>query len=124
MDSKQITLGSVSSKFAITPSISAYKEYIYYSGTNPKIYMFNYETEENILAANLNDHNSDDEVYQNVQVNPKTGDAYMTSLKSYSEYKLNHVTIFSFDNGKLKFKDAHKDHLSFPAGVFFTDSFN
>lgn len=124
IESKDINLGSVATGFAITPSISAYNEYIYYSGTNSKIYMFNYNTEDNILAADLKEHNSDEVVYQNVQVNPKTGDAYMTSLKSYSEYKLNHVTIFSFDNGKLKFKDAHKDHLAFPAGVFFTDSFN
>lgn len=123
-ESKTITEGNVSRGSAATPSISAYKGEIYYSGTQFTIYMLNFLTGENKKVADLKAHTDDTVVYQTVQVNPANGDTYMTTIKDWGDSGSNNINVFTHEPMKLTFLKQYKDLLAYPAGVYFPENYN
>lgn len=127
-EAKTISMGDLNPGFArpATPMISAYKDEIYYSGAKPIIYVLNFKTGENKQVTNVREFTDDGVIYQTVQVNPKTGDAYMTTLKGFgSDSSYNNINIFKHEGlMSLGTPKQYKDLLAFPAGVYFPENYN
>ena len=121
---KTITEGNVSRGFVATPSISAFKDEIYYSGSQPTVYVFNFKTGENKKVLSVRDYTDDTIVYQNIQINPLVGTGYMTTLKGFgNDYLQNNINIFNHEEMNLVLDREIKDILAFPAGVFFPEAY-
>lgn len=123
-ETKEITKGDVSRGFAATPSISAYKDEIYYSGTQSLVYVFNFKTGVNKEVYSTSKETSDTVIYQNIQVNPITGAGFMTTIKGFGgDYVYNNIHMLKHDEMNLTLDRLIPDILAFPAGVFFPEAF-
>lgn len=107
-----------------SPAISAKGNALYFNSSETEIYRHNftagtteklYNVGENVENANI--------VYGSVAVNPTNGDVYMNTIKDYSEYTTNTISIFNFEYDKEPLLHNLKNYTSFPGGIYFTDSF-
>lgn len=123
-ETKSISEGSISRGFAATPSISAYKDEIYYSGTQSSVYVLNFKSGENKKVYSTSDKTDDAIVYQNIQVSPINGTGYMTTIKNFGgDYVYNNIHELKHSDMSLSFGRLIPDMLAFPAGVFFPEAF-
>ncbi|SEW52775.1 DUF5074 domain-containing protein [Chitinophaga arvensicola] len=120
-----ITTGSVSAGFGATPGITAKGDTLYFSGAGTKIYrhIFSMGTTEFMVDAKSMVENANI-VYNNIAVHPLTGEVYLNTIKAYGwDYLVNNTSVFNF-SGKAALSANYKNHTKFPAGTFFTYSFN
>ena len=120
-----ITTGSLSAGFGATPGITAKGDTLYFSGAGTKIYrhVFSVNTTEFMVDAKTMVENAN-VVYNNIAVHPVTGEVYLNTMKGYGgNYLFNSISVFNFSNGAV-LSANYKDYTNFPAGTFFTYSFN
>ncbi|RFS21883.1 DUF5074 domain-containing protein [Chitinophaga silvatica] len=120
-----ITTGSVSAGSGATPGITAKGDTLYFSGAGTKIYrhIFSMGTTEFMVDAKTMVENAGI-VYNNIAVHPITGEVYMNTLKGFGlNYLVNNISIFNFSNG-VALSANYQNSTKFPAGIFFTYSFN
>ncbi|MGN7819327.1 DUF5074 domain-containing protein [Chitinophaga sp. 22536] len=120
-----IITGSVSAGFGATPGITAKGDTLYFSGAGTKIYrhVFSMGATEFMADAKTVVQNANI-VYNNIAVHPVTGEVYLNTMKAYGrDYLTNNISVFNFNNKDI-LSANYKDHTKFPAGIFFTESFN
>lgn len=120
-----ITAGSVSAGWGATPGITAKGDTLYFSGAGTKIYrhIFSMGSTEFMVDAKSMVENANI-VYNNIAVHPVTGEVYMNTMKGYGwDYLINNISVFNFSN-KAAVSANYKNYTNFPAGIFFTYSFN
>lgn len=120
-----IITGSVSAGFGATPGITAKGDTLYFSGAGTKIYrhVFSSGSTEFMADAKTMVENANI-VYNNIAVHPVTGEVYMNTMKAYGvNYLINNISVFNFSN-KATVSANYKNYTNFPAGIFFTDSYN
>jgi Domain of unknown function (DUF5074) len=120
-----ITTGSVSAGFGATPGITAKGDTLYFSGAGTKIYrhIFSLGSTEFMADAKTMVQNANI-VYNNIAVHPLTGEVYLNTMKAYGwDYLVNNTSVFNF-SGKAALSVNYNNHTRFPAGIFFTYSFN
>ena len=120
-----ITTGSVSAGFGATPGITAKGDTLYFSGAGTKIYrhVFSMGSTEFMVDAKTMVENANI-VYNNIAVHPITGEVYLNTIKAYGwDYLINSTSVFNFSS-KAALSTNYKNHTKFPAGTFFTYSFN
>lgn len=120
-----ITTGSVSAGFGATPGITAKGDTLYFSGAGTKIYrhIFSTGSTEFMADAKTMVENANI-VYNNIAVHPVTGEVYMNTIKAYGwDFLINNISVFNFSNG-VSLSANYKNYTNFPAGTFFTYSFN
>ena len=107
-----------------TPSIGAKGDTLYFSNNTTTIYRHIFGQKKTEKMVNTADYIEDAKMlYNNIGVDPENGDVYMTTIKGYgNDYKMNNITVFNFDKQKVPVAN-YQNHTSFPAGVFFTESF-
>ncbi len=121
----EISTGSVSAGFGATPGITAKGDTLYFSGAGTKIYrhIFSMGTTEFMVDAKTMVENANI-VYNNIAVHPVTGEVYLNTIKAYGwDFLINNTSVFNFSN-KAALSTNYKNHTRFPAGIFFTYSFN
>ncbi|MBV7530890.1 DUF5074 domain-containing protein [Chitinophaga sp. sic0106] len=121
----EITTGSLSAGFGATPGITAKGDTLYFSGAGTKIYrhVFSLNTTEFMVDAKTMVENAGI-VYNNIAVHPVTGEVYLNTIKGYGlNYLINNISVFNF-SGDAALSANYKDYTNFPAGTFFTWSFN
>jgi hypothetical protein len=121
----EISAGSLSAGFGATPGITAKGDTLYFSGAGTKIYrhVFSVGTTEFMVDAKIMVENAG-VVYNNIAVHPLTGEVYLNTIKGYGPaYLFNSMSVFNF-SGKPVLSNNYKDYTKFPAGIFFTYSFN
>ena len=62
-------------------------------------------------------------IYNTCAVHPLTGKVYFNSIKSYADYKINHISVFDFSGDEPELSANYENHTAFPAGTFFTYNF-
>jgi hypothetical protein len=120
-----ITTGSVSAGVAATPGITAKGDTLYFSGAGTKMYrhLFSTGTTEFLADAKTMVENANI-VYNNIAVHPISGEVYMNTIKGYGwNFQVNNTSVFNFSH-KATLSTNYQNHTSFPAGIFFTWSFN
>lgn len=115
----------LSAGWGSTPAISAKGEMIYFGNNETKIYRHNFTTGETQLMVNVPDHVENAEItYNTLAVNPTNGDVYVNTIKGYGvDFTTNNISVFNFENGNSTLVNNYQDLTAFPAGVFFTYSF-
>lgn len=108
-----------------TPGISAKGDTIYFSNASSKVY-------RHIFSAKQTDMLTDVKplienfgmLYNNLAVNPSTGNIYITTIKGYGmAFLINDITVWKDAGMELKLVSDYKNYIHFPAGTFFTESF-
>ena len=123
MATNEITEGGVGAGWGATPGIGAKGDTIYFSNASTTIYRHIFSQKKTEKMTNVTDHVADAKMaYNNLGVDPVTGEVYFTSIKGWSDFKVNDILVFDFDKQKAPVAD-YKNCTSFPAGVFFTESF-
>ncbi|NML37726.1 DUF5074 domain-containing protein [Chitinophaga sp. G-6-1-13] len=123
--SNDIITGSVSAGFGATPGITAKGDTLYFSGAGTKIYrhVFSMGSTEFMVDAKTVVENANI-VYNNIAVHPVTGEVYLNTIKAYGrDYLINNISTFNFNN-KAVVSANYKNYTNFPAGIFFTESYN
>ncbi|NIG55712.1 DUF5074 domain-containing protein [Chitinophaga sp. Cy-1792] len=121
----EISTGSLSAGFGATPGITAKGDTLYFSGAGTKIYrhIFSLNTTEFMVDAKTMVENANI-VYNNIAVHPITGEVYLNTIKAYGwDFLINNTSVFNF-SGKAALSANYKNYTHFPAGTFFTWSFN
>ncbi|NSL86169.1 DUF5074 domain-containing protein [Chitinophaga sp. Mgbs1] len=120
-----ITTGSLSAGWGATPGITAKGDTLYFSGAGTKMYrhIFNQGTTEFIADAKTMVANANI-VYNNIAVHPITGEVYMNTIKGYGlNFLINNISVFGMSN-KATLSANYQNYTNFPAGIFFTCSYN
>jgi hypothetical protein len=115
----------VSAGFAATPGITAKGDTLYFSGAGTKIYrhIFSMGSTAFMVNAKTMVENANI-VYNNIAVHPLTGEVYLNTIKGYGwDFLVNNISVFNFSN-KATLSANYKNYTNFPAGIFFTYSFN
>lgn len=107
-----------------SPAISAINDTIYFSNGTQQInrHIFSSGKTEAVVDVTtlVPDANI---VYGNLGVNPRTGIIFFTTIKDYSEYTTNNITLINARGAAPKLVENYKGYTRFPAGVFFTNNF-
>lgn len=114
----------LSAGWGSTPAISAKGDMIYFGNDEAKIYRHNFTTGETQLMVNVPDRVENAGItYNTLAVNPTNGDVYVNTIKDWTEFTTNNISVFNFENGNSTLVNNYQDLTAFPAGVFFTYSF-
>lgn len=104
--------------------ISAKGNKLYFNSNEVKIYSHDFTSGETKMLYNVGDNiENANMVYGSVAVNPKNGDVYINTIDGYGSYTTNNISIFNFEHDSEPLLHNLKNHTSFPAGIYFTDSF-
>lgn len=104
--------------------ISAKGNKLYFNSNEVKIYSHDFTSGETQMLYNVGDNIENAKmVYGSVAVNPKNGDVYINTIDGYASYTTNNISIFNFEHGSEPLLHNLKNYTSFPAGIYFTDSF-
>lgn len=120
-----VTTGSVSAGVGATPGITAKGDTLYFSGAGTKIYrhIFTVGSTEFLMDAKTMVENANI-VYNNIAVHPLTGEVYLNTIKGYGlNFLINNISVFNFSN-KAALSANYRNYTNFPAGIFFTYSYN
>ncbi|RPD39467.1 DUF5074 domain-containing protein [Chitinophaga barathri] len=120
-----IAIGSLSAGWGATSGITAKGDTLYFSGAGTKIYrhIFSMGSTEFMVDAKTMVENANI-VYNNIAVHPVTGEVYLNTIKGYGmDFLKNSIAVFNFNNGTTVSAN-YKDYTNFPAGIFFTYSYN
>lgn len=121
----EISTGSVGAGFGATPGITAKGDTLYFSNASTKIYrhIFSANATEFMVDAKTMVENAGI-VYNNIAVHPVTGEVYLNTIKGYGlNFLINNISVFNF-SGEAILSANYQDYTNFPAGIFFTYSFN
>lgn len=116
----------VGAGFGATPGISAKNDSIYFSNASTKIYRHIFSLNKTELMTDVKDHiDNAGIVYNNLAVNPQSGEVYFNTIKGYGmDFLVNDLTIFNFSGSTPQLVNDYKNVTHFPAGIFFTASYN
>jgi hypothetical protein len=108
-----------------SPAVSVKGNTFYFNNNfDIKIYKHDFTTETTEMLYNVGENvENANIVYGSVAVNPANGDVYMNTIKDYSEYTTNTISIFNFEYDKEPLLHNLKNYTSFPSGIYFTESF-
>ena len=108
-----------------TPAISAKGNMLYFnSNFDTKIYRHNFTIGETKMLYNVGENIENANItYGSVAINPNNGDVYINTIKGYSDYTTNNISIFNFEYNTDPLLHNLKGYTSFPGGVYFTNSF-
>lgn len=121
-DAKKVLAAS----FAATPSITAKGDTLYMSGLSSRIYRHVFGSDKTELMVDAKNVDMVDNVvivYNTCAVHPITGEVYLNSIKGYSDYKINNITVFDFSGDEPRVSANYENYTAFPAGTFFTYNF-
>lgn len=97
---------------------------LYFNSNEVKIYSHDFTSGETQMLYNVEDNIENAKmVYGSVAVNPKNGDVYINTIDGYASYTTNNISIFNFEHDSEPLLHNLKNYTSFPAGIYFTDSF-
>ena len=114
----------LSASFAAAPSITAKGDTLYMSGLSSKIYRHVFGSDKTELMVDAKDMvDNVGIIYNTCAVHPITGEVYLNSIKGYSDYKTNNITVFDFSGDEPKVSVNYENYTAFPAGTFFTYNF-
>ena len=114
----------LSASFAAAPSITAKGDTLYMSGLSSKIYRHVFGSDRTELMVDAKDMvDNVGIIYNTCAVHPITGEVYLNSIKGYSDYKTNNITVFDFSSDEPKVSANYENYTAFPAGTFFTYNF-
>ncbi|GGF29108.1 DUF5074 domain-containing protein [Echinicola rosea] len=115
----EINLGA---GWGATPAISAKGDTLYFSNASTTIYRHVFSNNTTDFMTDVKDHVEDANiVYNNLAVNPKTGEVYFNTLKGYGlNYLINDISVFDFSGEEAILAKNYKNYTNFPAGIFFT----
>lgn len=116
---------SVGAGFGATPGISAKADSIYFSNASTKIYRHIFSQNKTELLTDVKTHiDNAGIVYNNLAVNPQSGEVYFNTIKGYGgDFLINDITVFNFSRPTPLLANDYKDFTQFPAGIFFTYDF-
>lgn len=121
------TLGDakVGAGWGATPAISAKGDTLYFSNASTTIWRHIFGQNQTVKMVNVKDYIADAGiVYNNLAVNPTTGEVYFNTIKGYGlDFLINDISVWTDKGNTLEFKRTYKNHTHFPAGIFFTDSY-
>lgn len=127
LQTNNLTGFNVSAGWGATPGISAKGDMIYFGNAGTTIYSHNFTTSETKELAKVGDYVQNASMaYNNLGVDPKDGNLFVTTIKGYgNDYLTNNISVFNFENKELKtpLVTNFENKTRFPAGVFFTSSF-
>lgn len=110
--------------YAAAPSITAKGDTLYMSALKSIIYRHIFSTGETKLMVNVKDEVENvGIIYNTCAVHPLTGKVYFNSIKSYADYKINHISVFDFSGDEPELNANYENYTAFPAGTFFTYNF-
>lgn len=123
IQSNEIAESGVDNGWGVTPGISAKGDTVYFDNNSTKIYRHIFSKKETSLMTDVSAHVENAKMmYNNLSVNPETGDVWFTSIKGYgNDYMTNDISVFNFDGGSICPIAVYKDYTRFPAGVFFAE---
>ena len=115
---------SLGAGWGATPAFSAKGDTLYFSNASTEISRHIFSQKKTEKMTNVTEHVADAKMaYNNLGVHPVTGQVYFTAIKGYgTDYLINDIIVFDFDKQKAPVAD-YKNVTSFPAGVFFTESY-
>ena len=114
----------LSASFAAAPSITAKGGTLYMSGLSSKIYRHVFGSDKTELMVDAKEMvDNVGIIYNTCAVHPITGEVYLNSIKGYSDYKTNNITVFDFSSDEPKVSANYENYTAFPAGTFFTYNF-
>jgi len=119
----EITVSNVSAGVGATPGITAKGDTLYYNNSSTTIYRHIFSTGESKQMVNAKELIGPEAgmAYNNMAVNPQSGDVYLTTIKGYGlNYLINHISAFNFSESQPKVSADYKNYTQFPAGIFFT----
>ena len=91
------------------------------SGLSSKIYRHVFGSDRTELMVDAKDMvDNVGIIYNTCAVHPITGEVYLNSIKGYSDYKTNNITVFDFSSDEPKVSANYENYTAFPAGTFFT----
>ena len=62
--------------------------------------------------------------YNNIAVHPITGDVFMNTIKGYGwDFAINNISLFEDKGDEMTLKSNYTDFTRFPAGIFFSASY-
>lgn len=105
-----------------TPGISAKGDTLYFSNATTKIYrhIFGKKQTDFMVDASTWVENTG-QVYNNLAVNPVSGEVLMNTLKGWGDdYLINNISVFDFSGNDPKLAANYENYTKFPAGIFFT----
>lgn len=126
LQSNDITGSGIGAGFGATPGIGAIGDTLYFSNATTKIYRHIFSKKQTDFMTDVKEHiQNAGMVYNNLAVHPKTGEVYFNTIKGYGlDFLINDITVFNFGGTTPVLKADYKNYTNFPAGIFFTDSFN
>lgn len=115
----------VGAGYGASPGISAKGDTLYFSNATTKIYRHIFSTKETTYLTDVKDHiENAGVVYNNLAVNPVSGEVFFNTIKGYGmNYLINDITVFNFEGATPALKADYKNLNSFPAGIYFTYDF-
>lgn len=121
----EVTEGKLGAGWGASPAISAKGNLIYYSNAGFEIYRHNFETGESAKMVNVKDHiENAGIVYNNLGVQPITGEVYMNTIKAYGwDFLINDISVYNPSEGGLSFRTTYQNYTHFPAGIYFRANF-
>lgn len=117
---------SLATNFTAAPSFGAAGDMIYYTDKySMKICRHNFATGSDELLADVKTMEPNAGMnYNSLGVNPLTGEVVFATLKGYGmNYKINNIIMFDFNGASPAITANYPNANSFPAGVYFTGSF-
>lgn len=126
IQSNEIAEAKVGAGWGATPGISAKGDTLYFSNASTKIYRHIFKNKQTDFMIDVKDKiENANIVYNNLAVDPKTGKVYFNSIKGYGwDFLINDISVWNFNLSTPVLEADYKNYTHFPAGIFFTDSFN
>lgn len=108
-----------------TSGISAKGDTIYFSNASSKVYRHIFSAKQTELLTDVKPLIANfGMLYNNLAVNPATGNIYITTIKGYGmDFLINDITVWQDAGTELKMVSDYKNYIHFPAGTFFTENF-
>lgn len=125
LQSNEITDAKVGAGYGSTPGISAKGDTIYFSNATTKIYRHIFSKKQTDYMTDVKDHiQNAGIVYNNLGVDPGTGEVYFNTIKGYgTDFLINDISVFNFSGATPVLKADYKDYTHFPSGIFFTGNY-
>lgn len=130
IQSNELSEGNLSSYS--TPPMGAKDDTLYFSNSGAwgeealYIYRHVFTTKQTDKLCNVKEFNPElTTTYNSLGVHPITGEVFFNTIKGYGmDYLINAISVFDFSTATPQLKNNYKNHTRFPAGIFFTDTFN
>lgn len=120
-----VSEGKLGAGWGATPGISAKGDTIYFSNASTKIYQHIFSSNSTQLIVDAKELvDNANIVYNNLAVNPLTGEVYLNTIKGYGmDFLINNISVFNFSKTEPTLATNYQNYTHFPAGIFFTYDF-